>query len=86
MLRVVRKNFESDNGVHLKPGDIVDDSTWKHARALFEHGYTGETDAIKPTVDPSSKPTKKAKSPASAKKDKPKRKRSALVRQPRVFS
>jgi hypothetical protein len=86
MLRVVRKQFDIDNGITVHPGDIVDISAWKHATALQEHGFIGETDATKETVDQN---PPKAKSPASAKAAKPAhkaKKRSVLAGRPRVFT
>ena len=95
MLRVVKRTFDADHGNTLLPGDIVDVSLFKHARALEEHGYLGETDATKPTVDPTKPPVKgglkkKAASTASAsakaKTPARKMKRSALASRPRVFT
>lgn len=83
MLREVRKNFDGENNVPLKPGDIVDVSEWKHVKAMEEQGMLGITEATKATVDFTKE--KKSIDTSPAHKMPVKLKRSALASRPRVF-
>lgn len=85
MLRMVMKQFEADNGVILKPNEIVDASGFKNLKYLESTKKLGPTKATKATVDLSA-PAKEA-SPTPAKKNRPvKPKRSVLASRPREFT
>jgi hypothetical protein len=94
MLRVVTRTFEADHGIILVPGDIVDASYFKHAKALKESGYLADTDATKATVDVSrpkegyvtEREASTASASAKTKQPTKRMKRSALASRPRVFT
>ena len=89
MLRLVRKNFEVDNGVKVAPGDIVDTSGWRNEQVLVDGGYLGETDAKVATKDPSAPVVKAVAAPAESTALPPakkKSKKSVLAGHKRVFT
>ncbi len=85
MLRMVKKEFDVDNNVTLKPNDIVDASGFKNLKYLESTHKLGPTNATKATVDLSTPAEEVSVTPAIKNRpDKPKR--SVLASRPRAFT
>jgi len=85
MLKEVLKDFDIDGGVTVTPGDIVEVSAWKNARALELAGFIGDTDKTEVTVKPNKQKKVQKDLDAPTKPLAGVLRRSALAGRPRVF-